>query len=139
MSGTAKNEGMRRLLLTATLVFAIACGAVSSGALASQKSHAYFCAYAKRFPSLGRVYTALNVSPKYVGPLFCSTFNHGFRGRLIYRGSSPGRRLGTGVVYCAYRKTTSAVTMAVAVFADKKLAGQAFCLGFHPSGFRRTK
>ncbi|MGN6431467.1 MAG: hypothetical protein ACTHNB_12165 [Gaiellaceae bacterium] len=92
------------------------------------------CAYTKRVGSGGRVYVQMAVTPVSLEPTACSRFNGGFGGRRI----PPVGRMGTGHVYCGYRKSGSSYTITFGVFASSRLTGLAFCRSLHPgSGFRR--
>jgi hypothetical protein len=55
-------------------------------------------------------------------------FNDAFGGRRI----PPVGKMGTGRVYCRYRKSGSSYTIKLGVFASSRTTGLAFCRSFHP-------
>ena len=92
------------------------------------------CAYTKRVGSRNRVWVQIAVTPVSLEPMACSAFNDGFGGRRL----PPVGRMGTGRVYCGYRKSGSSSTITLGVFASGRRTGLAFCRTFHPGkGFRR--
>jgi hypothetical protein len=92
------------------------------------------CAYTKRVGSRNRVWVQMAVTPVSLEPTACSAFNGGFGGRRL----PPVGRMGTGHVYCGYRKSGSSFTITLGVFASGRRTGLAFCRTFHPGkGFRR--
>lgn len=119
------------LALGVAVLVALTVGGTSASA--HNASQTYLCAYGKRFGSLGRVYWAMSVSPKVLGPAFCRSFNSGFRGRRYYAGAN----LGTGFEYCKYSYSKSGYSIVGAVFADKRSSGRAFCTVWHPAGWKR--
>jgi hypothetical protein len=84
------------LALGVPVLITLAAGGTTASA--DRTSATYVCAYGKRYASLGRIYWAMSVSPKVLGPTFCRAFNSGFRGRRHYAGT----KLGTGREYCRY-------------------------------------
>lgn len=128
------NKGSIRalLLVGALLVIVLAVGGAKASA--RRASATYVCAYGRRFKPLGTVYWRMTVSPKGVGPTFCSAFNGGFRGKRF----PAGKKLGTGTAYCRYKLKQSGYVVVGAVYADKKSTGQAFCKIYHPSGWKRS-
>ena len=69
------------------------------------------------------------------GPI-ASAMTADFPERL--RSLIPVGRMGTGRVYCGYRKSGSSSTITLGVFASGRRTGLAFCRTFHPGkGFRR--
>jgi hypothetical protein len=92
------------------------------------------CAYTKRVGSRNRVYVEIAVTPVSLELTACRAFNGGFGGRRL----PPVGRMGTGHVYCGYRKSGSSYTITLGVFASGRRTGLSFCRSFHPgSGFRR--
>jgi hypothetical protein len=92
------------------------------------------CAYTKRVGSGNRVWVQMAVTPVSLESTACSAFNGAFGGRRL---PAVGR-MGTGHVYCGYRKSGSSSTITLGVFASGRRTGLAFCRTFHPGkGFRR--
>lgn len=86
------------------------------------------CAYTKRVASGGRVYVEIAVTPVSLKPAACSEFNHVFGGRSI----PPVGKMGTGHVYCRFRKSGSSSTIKLGVFASSRRTGLTFCRSFDP-------
>jgi hypothetical protein len=80
------------------------------------------CAYTKRVGSGNRVYVEMAVTPVSLEPTACRAFNGGFGGRRL----PPVGRMGTGHVYCGYRKSGSSYTITLGVFASGRRTGLAF-------------
>lgn len=92
------------------------------------------CAYTKRVGSRNRVWVQIAVTPVSLEPTACSASNGGFGGRRL----PPVGRMGTGRVYCGYRKSGSSFTITLGVFESGRRTGLAFCRSFHSGkDFRR--
>ena len=93
------------------------------------------CGYTKRVGSGGRVWLEMAVTPAALEPDPCDVFNSRFHGRWIPQEAG---RIGTGHVYCGYRKSGSSYTITFGFYASGRATGLAFCRSFHPpNGYRR--
>jgi hypothetical protein len=112
------------------------CGGGGSVAMSGNPSNnTSVCGYTKRVGSGGRVWLEMAVSPAALQPDPCDVFNSRFHGRWIP--PEPGR-IGTGHVYCGYRKSGSSYTITFGFYASSRATGLAFCRSFHPpNGYRR--
>jgi hypothetical protein len=128
---------VKRTFVLVTVVLAVAVPALLPASASGRASYAtYLCAYGKHVPPLaGKVYFALSVSPKRVGPAFCRRFNATWHGTR----EPAGYQLGTGVPDCEYSKSNATASVVAAIFADRRRSGKAFCAVWHPSGWHRMR
>ena len=125
---TLKAAAALAVLAAALLV--AGCGGGGSRATAGNPSdNTNVCTYMKRVASGGRVWLSMAVSPADLEPDPCEVFNSRFHGRWIP--PEPGR-IGTGRVYCGYRKSGSSYTITFGFYASGRATGIAFCRAFHP-------
>lgn len=94
------------------------------------------CAYTRPVGSRSRLWVQIAVTPVSLEPTACRAFNTSFRGCRL----PPVGKVGTGHVFCGYRKSGSSYTITLGVFASGRRTGLAFCRSLHPgSGFKRDR
>jgi hypothetical protein len=124
------------LSVFAAALLVAGCGGGKSDATPGNPSdNASVCAYTKRVASGGRVWLQMAVTPAALEPDPCDVFNSRFHGQWIPQEAG---RIGTGQVYCGYRKSGSSSTITFGFYASNRATGLAFCRSFHPAnGFKR--